>query len=191
MTLQEGEAEVEASNVVRFPVERRMTLDILRQIAPDARQVLLLAGTFEIALPVDPEARADQAAAEFILNQVPSSDPERADRLRGMLADVLSIAFRAVRDAELMANTAGIAREELAATAAVEVGYTLQELERYAADLSLEAAEALVVAHERTLEAFGVARAVDLAFRGEPWTPRQVNAEMDALIKAEVARRAH
>ena len=191
MTLQEGEAEVEASNVVRFPVERRMTLDILRQIAPDARQVLLLAGTFEIALPVDPEARADQAAAEFILNQVPSSDPERADRLRGMLADVLSIAFRAVRDAELMANTAGIAREELAATAAVEVGYTLQELERHAADLSLEAAEALVVAHERTLEAFGVARAVDLAFRGEPWTPRQVNAEMDALIIAEVARRAH
>ena len=191
MTLQEGEAEVEASNVVRFPVERRMTLDILRQIAPDARQVLLLAGTFEIALPVDPEARADQAAAEFILNQVPSTDPERADRLRGMLADVLSIAFRAVRDAELMANTAGIAREELAATAAVEVGYTLQELERYAADLSLEAAEALVVAHERTLEAFGVARAVDLAFRGEPWTPRQVNAEMDALIKAEAARRAH
>jgi hypothetical protein len=62
--------------------------------------------------------------------------------------------------------------------------------ERHAADLSLAAAEALVVAHGRSLEAFGVGRAVDLALRGEPWTPRSVSAEMDWLIDAEVQRRA-
>ncbi len=191
MTMQDGEIALDPSNVVRFPIERRATLEILRHIAPDARAVSLLADTYEIVLPIDLEARTDEAAAEFILNQAPASGPEQADMLREMMASVLAVAFEAVRAADLLANTAGIARAQLAAAAAAAgIGYMLQDIERHAADLSLEAAKALVLAHGRALEAYGVARAVDFAHRGEPWTPRQVNADMDWLIEMEDVRRA-
>ena len=189
--MADGTAPPDPTNVVRFPAERRVTLEMLRQIAPDARDVSALADTYEIALPVDLEARADQAAAEFILNHVPASGPERANMLREMMAGVLSVAFEAVRAADRLANAAGIARAQLAAAAtAAGIEYGLQDFERHAGDLSLEAAEAIVVAHGRALEAYGVARAVDFAHRGEPWTPRQVNADMDWLIEMEDVRRA-
>lgn len=179
---------VELNNVVRFPIERRASLSLFRQIAPDAREVGLLADTFDIALPLGLEARADQSTAEYIANQIPETDRNRPEMLRTMLAETLATAVRAVRDAERLARDAAMARAELAAGA--DLGYAQQALEHTNAELALNAAEALVVAHGRALGAYGAARAIDLALRGEPWMPRQVNAEMTYLMEAELARRA-
>ena len=184
------EAANDTTDVVRFPVERRNTVEMLRQLAPDPCAVSLLAETYDLALPLDLEARVDQEAAEFILNQVPATGPERTDMLREMLAGALSTAFAAVRGAERLAQAASAAREQLAAGATMGLGFALQDIERHAAERSLEAAEALVVAHGRALEVFGIARAIELARRGEPWTPRQVNADMEWMVQVEEARRA-
>lgn len=179
----------DVGNVVRFPIERRATLELLRHIAPDVREISLLADTYDLAVPADLEARADQAAAEFILNQVPASGPERATMLREMLAEALADAFAAVRVSEHAAYAARDARERHATYKDTEYTYTAADIAHQAAERSLAAAEALITAQGRALEAYGVARVVDLACRGEPWTPRNVHAEMDWLIEAEAARR--
>ena len=176
------------SNVVRFPIERRSTLDLLRGIAPDGREVSVLADTFEIVLPFDLQDRADRDAAEHILNQAPASGRERDEMLRGMSNEAVTSAVAAVVRSQRAAQAAAAARLDLA-DAQTGFGEWLHDLEQAAADLSVDAAEAQVAAHGRTLQAFGVARAVDLAFRGEAWTPRDHHAEMDWLVDVEAKRR--
>ena len=53
------------TNVVRFPVERRArpTLELLREIAPDVREVLAMADALGVEAP-DPRLR-DEADAEM------------------------------------------------------------------------------------------------------------------------------
>ncbi|MGD0108527.1 MAG: hypothetical protein ABSC06_31475 [Rhodopila sp.] len=61
------------TNVVRFPVERRArpTLELLRDIAPDAREVLSIAEAFDLDIPgPDLRARVDQETAEHIVNTI-------------------------------------------------------------------------------------------------------------------------
>lgn len=176
-------------NVVRFPVERRTTIELLLGIAPDAREVSLLAETYCIAVPHDLQERADQEAAEYILNQVPADGRERADMLRGMLDHAVGAAVAAVLESRRAAETAAAARRELA-DAEAGLGYWLHDLQQAASEADVDAAEALVAAHSRTLEAFGVARAVGMAMRGEAWAPRDLNAEADWLLAAEARRRA-
>ena len=60
------------NNVVRFPVERRgrPTMELLREIAPDVREVLAIAETFELDVPLhDLRDRVDTETAQYILNQ--------------------------------------------------------------------------------------------------------------------------
>ncbi len=178
-----------ASNVVRFPVERRTTLGLLYEIAPDIRDVSLLAETYDIALPADLQDRADREAAEYILNQVSPHGRQRGDALREMLDHAVSTAVAAVRASQSLAQEAAHARQDVA-NAKTGPGYWMQDLEQAASELSIDAAEAFVAAHGRALEAFGVARAVELAMQGEPWTPRDHHAEMDWLLKVETKRRA-
>ena len=178
----------ESSNVVRFPGERRATLDVLRGIAPDGREVSLLGETYEIAVPADLQEHADRAAAEYILNQVPTTGRERDDMLREMLNHAVSTAVTAVLVSQRITKAAVLARAE-AAEARAGLGYWLYDLEQRAAELSIGAAEALISAHGRTLEAYGVARAVDLAFRGVEWAPRNHRAEMEWLLSVEAKRR--
>lgn len=170
-----------ASNVVRFPLERRATLDRLRAIAPDPREIDLLAATYDIAFPVDLEDQTDRETAEYIVNTVPVGGPERSATLREMLDHAVRTAIDAVENAGARANAASAARQDLEA-AGPGAGYRVLDLDSRAAELTVTAAEALVAAHARSLEAFGVARAVELARRGEPWTPRDYEAETDALI---------
>ena len=59
----------------------------------------------------------------------------------------------------------------------------LDALRERAEALSLRAAELLVAAHSRAKEVAGVARAVGMAHRDEPWTPRDPIAEMGALLR--------
>ncbi len=179
----------DATNVVRFPVERRTTLGLLRAIAPDVREVSLLAETFDIALSSDLQDQTDREAAEYILNQVPLTGPKRDGLLREMLDHAVSTAVAAVRASQSLAQTASQVQQDLAAAQAGP-GYWLQDLEVSACECSFDAADALVAAHGRTLEACGVARAVELAMQGEPWTPRDPHAEMNWLLEAQAKRQA-
>src|ERR1700692_1444344 len=96
------------SNVVRFPVERRArpTLELLRDIAPDTREVLLLVESFGLPLP-EREMRpvADAEMADHILNHVrPEPSAQRRAELEALLAPLVTRgveACRAAHDAAL------------------------------------------------------------------------------------------
>jgi len=58
-----------------------------------------------------------------------------------------------------------------------------EALEERAAALARRAAEHLLVAHMRSEEAEGVARAVGFARSGEAWRPRDVRREAEELFR--------
>jgi hypothetical protein len=173
------------SNVVRFPVERRVrpTLDLLRDLAPDVRQVLQLAEAFDLSLP-DPGLRnaVDRDMAEHILNHVRAEPgPARRHELEALLASVVTPAVEACRVAHDAARAAEEAQQRLTAARA-ERGFWLAPLEERADSLRREAAARLVEAYRRTEETEGAARAIGLALRGEPWAPFDLQAEAEALF---------
>ena len=69
-------------NVVRFPVERRVrpTLELMREIAPDVREVSLVAETFGLEPSYGLRREVDARTAEYIADQVP---PEPGEARRG------------------------------------------------------------------------------------------------------------
>jgi hypothetical protein len=74
------------TNVVRFPVERRArpTLELLRGMAPDVREVMNMAEAFGMERPPpDLRERADVATAEHIANQIPAGGAKREALLGG------------------------------------------------------------------------------------------------------------
>jgi len=150
------------TNVVRFPVELRIrpTLEHMRDIAPDVREVLNLAEQFGMEPAfLDLREETDAATAEYIALQLPADGPERAAMLRDLEAPVVRRAIEACRTA----------RDVSVASAA--------------ADAAGERVVVLMLeAHTRVEEAEGVARAVGFARRGERWLPRDHAAETDALI---------
>ena len=178
------------TNVVRFPVERRArpTLDLLRDIAPDVREVLSIADAFGMEAPVhDLRERVDAATAEHIADQAPRSEPAPAAMLAGMLDPVIAAAVAACRAAHDASLEAAEAQEAL--LRAQTAGYFwLDPLRERAEALTQRAAEHLLIAHARAEEAEGVARAVRIAREGAVWSPRDVWAEMEELI--EMARSA-
>ena len=108
------------TNVIRFPVERRAspTLDLLRGIAPDPREMMALAESFGLPQP-DPRARhdEDEGTAEFIANHVvPEPGPARRKALDEMLAEALGAAVAACQAAHDAAVVADTARQVRAAT---------------------------------------------------------------------------
>ena len=173
------------TNVVRFPVERRArpTLELLRGIAPNVREVMNVAEAFGMERPLpDLRERADVAAAEHIANHIPAGGAEREAVLGEMLDPIIAEAIascRAAHDTWLEAATA-----EEALVRARRAGYFPSEpLEERAAALAQRAAERLLIAHMRTEEAEGVARAVGFARSGEAWRPRDVRREAEELFR--------
>lgn len=157
------------TNVVRFPLELRTrpTLEHMRDIAPDIREVLNLAEQFGMEPPLpDLREQTDRTTAEYIALQLPADGPERAAMLRDLEKPVVRRAIEACRTA----------RDASVASAAAEAAW-----ER-AVVLMLEA-------HARVEEAEGVARAVAFARRGETWLPRDHAAATDALIALGAAFR--
>ncbi len=81
-------------NVVRFPVERRArpTMNLLREIAPDVREVLQLVESFDLDGPAhDLRHRVDAEMAEHILNHVrPEPGLQRQTDLAALLAPVVA-----------------------------------------------------------------------------------------------------
>lgn len=173
------------TNVLRFPIERRLrpTLDLLRDIAPDARQVLNLADSFGFEPPAhDLRDGADAETAAFIALQVPSGGPARMTALQELEKPVLRRAIDACREAQDAIFRARIAADAVAA--AKNGGDQLwRDNPRQIADVAAEQMAVFVLqAHARAEEAEGVARAVAFARRGDPWLPRDQAAETDELI---------
>ena len=174
-------------NVVRFPVERRVrpTLELLREIAPDVREVSLVADTFGLEEP--PHAlrhEVDARTAEYIAGQVPP-EPGEARRavLDGLLAPLVAAAVEACRASHDASLAAAAMRERQQAAEAVG-SFWVEPLRERTDALTLRAAELLLEAHARCQEAEGAARAVGFARRGEPWRPHDPREVGEWLIAA-------
>ena len=174
-------------NVVRFPVERRVrpTLDLLREIAPDVREVSLVAETFGLEQPRhDLRHQVDARTAEYIADQVPDEPGEaRRALLDGLLAPLVAAAVEACRASHDASLAAASMRERQQAAEAVGSFWVASLRERTDA-LTLRAAELLLEAHARCQEAEGAARAVGFARRGEPWRPHDPREVGEWLIAA-------
>lgn len=173
------------TNVVRFPVEHRArpTLELLRGIAPDVREVLNVAEAFGMEMPVpDLRERVDAATAEHIANQIPAGGAEREAMLGELLEPVVAGAIASCREAHDAWAAAAAAEETV--RIARPAGYLwIEPLQERAAALARRAAERLVITHMRAEEAEGVARAVGLARGGEAWKPRDVRIEAEELFR--------
>lgn len=157
------------TNVLRFPVERRVrpTINRLRNIAPDIREVLAIAEAFDLDPPVhDLRDRVDASTAEYIANQVPGAGSSRTAMLSEML------------DAPVAAADVQIRLDGASSAAHL----WLEPLREQADKLALQAAEMMLRAHARAEEAEGVARAVGQARARTPWMPRSAAADMEFLM---------
>jgi len=171
-------------NVLRFPIERRArpTLDLLREITPDVREVLNIAEAFGMEPPAHGlREQVDAATAEHIANQVPTSGPGRAAMLAELLDPVVTAAVAACRASHDAWVEAADAQQALLRAESDEL-FWIEPLRDRTEALTRRAAERLLVAHIHVEEAEGVARAVGIARRGEEWTPRDGRAEADALL---------
>jgi hypothetical protein len=173
------------TNVIRFPVERRVrpTLDLLREIAPDAREVGSAIEAFGLEDPtVGLRDAVDASTADHIANHV-RDEPgrRRQEALAEMLNPLLEQAVIACRDAHDTAVAAAEAQQTLV-HAQTTGGYWLEPLETKAEDLTERAVVLLVEAHRRSEEAEGVARAVGIALRGETWKPAGRHETVEELF---------
>jgi hypothetical protein len=172
------------TNVVRFPIERRAppTLELLRDIAPDPREVLAIAESFGLDVPVpDLRARVDAETAGHIMNHLAEADGTLQGALDALLDPVVARAVAACRAAHDRSVDAAAARQALRDAQAAG-HFWIEPMQARAEALTLKAAELLIAAHARVEEAEGVARAVAIARRGETWTPRDPQAEAEALF---------
>jgi len=179
-------------NVIRFPIELRAkpSIDLLIDVAPDSREVELIAEAFGFDAP-DPEgrAKADRKMAEQIAEMAMDLPVDRKERLAALNALLKPFVDRAVaacaeaRQAALRSD----ADNEKFAKAQMEGGYWLAPLKEAADYWAVEAARLKIAAHEAAQTAHGVGRAIELAKRGEPWRPSNAEDDMNALIAAQKA----
>jgi hypothetical protein len=176
------------TNVVRFPIELRAapSMAVLYEIEPDSREVSLIAESYMLELP-EPELfdLVDQETALHIaLYILPLAPAEQKTALAALLDPVVTLAVAACRDADRTSKQL-VKAEALLLRAKTEGGYTMQPLEENADALSQRAAELLILAHRRCVEAHGVNRAVGMARRGETWTRYSAAETAEWLIAAE------
>jgi hypothetical protein len=173
------------TNVVRFPLERRVepSLELLLSIAPDSREVDLVAEAFDLDHRLgDTRHEADRAMAEHILNNVvPEPGVRRRAELDALLRPLIARAVETCRQAHRAAELARAANERLV-RAQAEGGYWIEPLEERATAATNEAARLLIEAHVASEEAQGAARAVSIAKRGEPWAPFDIKKEEQLLF---------
>ena len=107
--------------------------------------------------------------------------PTLKGALEALLEPVVATAIGACRAANDLAVDAADAQDELL-RAETDGHFWIEPLRERAQALTLKTAELLIEAYTRSEEAEGVARAVRLAGRGVPWTPRNCRADEEALL---------
>ena len=177
-------------NVIRFPVELRAkpSIDLLIDVAPDAREVALIAEAFGFEAP-EPEgrAKADRSMAKRITAMdLPVDREERRAALNAILKPLVDRAVAACAQAR-QASLRSDADNEKFAKAQIEGGYWLAPLKQIADYWAVEAARLQIVAHEAAQQAHGAGRAIGFANRGETWRPSSAEDDMNALIAAQKA----
>lgn len=180
-----------ATNVVRFPIERRAkpSMDLVRDIAPDSREISLIIDSFGFDDCID-DIRdvADQEMAEYIANNVrPEPGAKRRAELDALLQPLIEHAVSACREAH-EAALAAVKAQGLVVKAQSEGGYWLAPLIEQATTRSNHAARLLIDAHVACQEAEGATRAIEIAKRGETWAPFDLRAEEQALFFGEARR---
>ena len=181
-------------NVIRFPVELRAkpSIDLLVDVAPDSREVELIAEAFGFDAP-DPEgrAKADRAMADRIATMVlPVERQERRAALSAILKPLVGRAVAAcaqARQASLRSDADNERSSLPRRRSRAAIGWApLKEAADYWA---VEAARLQIVAHEAAQTAHGAGRA-DRVRPGAAPARRPSNAQddIDALIAAEKAR---
>ena len=167
--------------IIRFPIERRQTLDLLYSIVPDVREVMLLAEAYDLVIQHGVQDVADRDAAEHIEKQGLADGPARSELMRGMVDQAVRSAIAAISVANRLTEPAAVARADVEAD--LGRGVRDYDVEQEAQQLSALGAEATVKAYTSALIAFGVARAVDLATRQVSWSPRLVNDDAAWLLE--------
>ena len=99
-----------------------------------------------------------------------------------MLESIIAGAIASCSEAHDAWLEAAAAEEEMV-RARRAGNFPSEPLEERAAALAQRAAERLLIAHMRTEEAEGVARAVGFARSGEAWRPRDVRREAEELFR--------
>jgi len=180
------------ANVVRFPVEQRAkpSLDLLYDIAPDSREVSLVAEAFGLEeAPLEIRHDADCEMAERIrICQWPETVPERNAALGELLKPLVERAVAACREAASAAVRSDDAAERFV-NAQSRGGYWLLPLEDESTLRANEAARLLIEAHAASEAAFGAARAIRLAKAREAWRPFNLEEEANSLFFGSGDRR--
>lgn len=179
------------TNVIRFPVEEvaRPSYELLSEIEPDVREVMLVAEAFQ--LEGDDPGRQDatdrQTAIHIAEQIVPVAGADLARLLDEMMEPAIEGAVLACRAAHRSSVRTAVAQQKLHA-AQVDGGSWLEALEERAEASTNETAQLLIDAAARCAEVRGMRRAVDLAKEGKPWTPNDRHADQLEWL-ADVERR--
>ena len=181
------------TNVVRFPLEQRVapSMELIFEIQPDCREVERVGEAFRLELPPhDLHRHMDaQTAGHLAEHVLPLAPGEREPALDALLRPVVARAVEACRHADRVGQQATKAQERLLAVQ-TEGGAWLAPLEEQADALTQQAAELLILAHQRCQEARGVSRAVGFAQRDETWAPFDLQAATMAMLEDEQRHRA-
>ncbi len=175
-----------ASNVYRFPVElvAKPTADLLRSVAPDEREVSLVAEAFGLEEPpMEVRNASDRAMAERIAATTcwPVDAGTKRAALEAMLKPLVERAVRMCREA----REAGLRSDEAAekfVSAELEGAYWLRPLKDASDYWAMESARRLIEAYAAAEEALGAERAIGFAMRGEAWRPFDLQEEAEALF---------
>jgi hypothetical protein len=178
------------TNVVRFPIERRAkpSMDVVREIAPDSREVSLVIESFGFDDDIDNiRDAADREMADYIASKGRrSSATSWRSELDELLRPLIEHAVSLCRDAH-DASLAAVKAQRQLVRAESEGGYWLTPLNEQAAARTFYAARLLVDAHVACQRVAGASRAVDIAKRGDAWDPFDLNAEAQALFFGDAA----
>jgi hypothetical protein len=173
-------------NVIVFPVEMRAkpSMLLLHELRPDIRILFTQAEGLGFELP-DPglRDRTDEATAEHIAAHLDAGGRAPARFLDELLEPLLHRAIDAARKAAIAAASAEAARQSATGP------YTPDSVKEHALGMCEQAVRLGLEAHALCEETLGVERAVRYAREGEPWVSRDHNADTEAMIAAEVARR--
>ena len=175
-----------SSNVYRFPVEivAKPTADLLRSVAPDVREVSLVAEAFGLEEPpMDVRNASDRAMAERIAATTCWPKDARAKRaaIEAMLKPLVERALRMCREAREAGLRSDDAAEKFVSTE-LEGGYWLKPLKDASDYGAMAWARRLIDAYAAAEVALGAERAVGCARRGEVWRPFDVREEAEALL---------